>query len=92
MKNRLAIRVWWRAIKLNMRGLWLRLFPRKTLEKQINALWEQNRILYRDIHLLRQQRLELEADIRKLNERLLKKNAESRFFYLARVWEKSVDA
>lgn len=65
------LRIWLRALKLNMRGLWLRLFPRRTLEKQINRLLEQNNELREYSALLRQQRLQLEADIRKINERLL---------------------
>lgn len=66
------LRIWLRALKLNMRGLWLRLFPRETLEKQINWLREQNAELQTFNQMLRNNFLELEADIRKLHEKHLK--------------------
>lgn len=76
-KNWLPIRVWLSALKLNMRGLWLRLFPRKTLQKQINWLREQNNELQTFNQMLLQQRLELEANIRKIYERLLKEQTQN---------------
>jgi myosin heavy subunit len=76
-KNRLPFRVWLRELKLNARGLWLRLFPRKTLEKKINWLREQNEDLQTNNNMLRNQVLQLLADIRKLNEELLKERTQN---------------
>lgn len=63
MKNRLPIRVWLRALKLNARSLWLRVFPRMTLEKQINELREQNEGLQKGIGILKQTRVELRDEL-----------------------------
>lgn len=78
LENWLPLRAWWRAIKLHVQGLWLRLFPRKTLEKQIKWLREQNNELHEFQALLRQERLVREANIRNLNERLLKEHGKNK--------------